>query len=68
MPDDLGLEDNNEEMVGFALPEGARKGQGIEEKKTPALTAKILDLTIKNDFSHKSLDTKTKKDLDQLET
>ena len=43
MPDDLGLDDPDE-MVGFSLPDGAKKGQEIEEKKIPALTSKILDL------------------------
>ena len=70
MPDDLGIEDGaKEEMVGFCLPDGAKRGQeDIEEKKNPSLTAKILDLTIKDDFSHKSLDTKTKKDIAEEET
>ena len=69
IPDDLALEDGAiEEMVGFSLPEGAKKGQDIEERKNPALTAKILDLSIKDDFSHKSLDTKTKKDIEEEET
>jgi hypothetical protein len=43
MVDDLGIEDPDE-MVGFSLPDGAKKGQEIEEKKTPALSSKILDL------------------------
>jgi hypothetical protein len=55
-------------MVGFSLPEGYKRGgQDFEDKKAPVLSSKILDMGVKDDFSHKSLDTKTKKDLEEEE-
>ena len=35
----------------------------MENKKTVVLSSKILDLNVKNDFSHSSLETKTEKEI-----
>jgi len=48
------------EMVGFAVPAG-QKAHHIDHSNPP-LTAKLLDSTVKDNYSHRTLDIDTASD------